>query len=60
MIRGEYKLKNFKQTDKGTFTQRLINFNKVLLTFKGKKNKIKFELTQRGKIKDNNWLKIVS
>jgi len=59
MIRGKYDLKGFEQEDEGTFTQKLLSFVKVHQTFKGKKGTVKFELTQRGKIKDNNWLRLI-
>jgi hypothetical protein len=64
MIRGAYKLVGFDQIDEGTFTQKLISFSKVQQTFRGKNKRcnikrFKFELTTRGKIKDNNWLKII-
>lgn len=57
MIRGKYDLKGFELQDEGTFSQKLVSFVKVHQTFKGKKVTIKFELTQRGKIKDDNWLR---
>lgn len=59
MIRGVYDLKGFEQMDEGTFTQKFLSFVKVHQTFKGKKRTVKFELTQRGKIKDNNWLRLI-
>ena len=58
MIRGLYKLKDFEQIDEGTFTQKFIKFTKVEQTFKGKAKTIKFVLTQRGEVKDDNWLQI--
>lgn len=57
--RGGYDLKNFALQDEGTFTQKFISFAKVRQTFKGKNGAIRLELTQRGKIKDNNWLRIL-
>jgi len=59
MIRGLYDLKGFEVQDEGTFTQKFLSFVKVRQTFKGKKRTVKFELTQRGEIKDNNWLRII-
>lgn len=59
MIRGKYDLKGFEQLDEGTFTQKLMSFVRVRQTFKGKKGIFKFELTQRGKIQDNNWLRVI-
>ena len=59
MIRGKYDLKGFEQQDEGTFTQKLTSFVKVHQTFIGKKGTVKFELTQRGKVKDNNWLRVI-
>lgn len=59
MIRGAYKLNNFEQIDEGVFAQKYINFQKVVQTFRSKKKTIKFELSQRGKIIDNNWLRII-
>lgn len=58
-IRDAYDLKGFEQRDEGTFTQKLMSFVKAHQTFKGKKRTVKFELTQRGKVKDNNWLRLI-
>jgi hypothetical protein len=58
MLRGLYELKSYEQIDKGTFTQKFIKFTKVEQVFKGEIKTIKFVLTQRGKVKDDNWLQI--
>lgn len=57
--RGEYDLKSFVLQDEGTFTQNFISFVNVRQTFNGKNGTIRLELTQRGKVKDNNWLRIL-
>lgn len=59
IVRGPYDLKGFELQDQGTFTQKFTSFVKVQQKFKGKKGTIKFELTQRGKTKDNKWLRII-
>ena len=57
--RGAYDLKGFVLQDEGTFTQKFISFVQVRQTFNGKNVTIRLELTQRGKVKDNNWLRII-
>lgn len=57
--RGAYDLKGFVLQDEGTFTQKFTGFAKVRQTFNGKNGTIRLELTQRGKVKDINWLRIL-
>ena len=59
MIRKDIKLNGYDQTDEGSFTQKLHSFSKAEQEHKGKNKTIKFILTQRGEIKDNNWLKLL-
>lgn len=59
IIRDNYELSGYEEIDSGKFKQKLIRFTKVSQTFKGKLKTIKIILTQRGKIKDNNWLTVV-
>lgn len=59
MIRDTYDLTGFELQDEGTFTQKFLSFVKVRQTFKGRKVTVKFELTQRGKTKDDNWLRMI-
>jgi hypothetical protein len=58
MIRGDYNLKGFELIDSGTFSQKFKNFKVASETYKGRKRTYKFELSQRGKIRDDNWLRL--
>jgi hypothetical protein len=58
LIRVKFNPKGYTQVDSGLFFQNLKSFQKVEQIFKGKKKTLKFFLTQRGKIKDDYWLKV--
>lgn len=60
MIRGNYDLKGFDQIDSGAFTQIMKSFVKVNLIYKGESGTLKVQLTQRGRIIDDCWLKVIS
>ena len=58
IIRGSFNLTGYKLKDEGTFTQKLLSFQKARLVFKGKKKSFKVEITKRGEVVDDYWLTV--
>jgi len=59
LIRKRHSLKGYVLADEGTFIQKIISFEELIFTFKGKKI-YKIKCSKRGKIQDNLWARLIN